>query len=116
MFTITTAHDGTTVSDTITTAFEPWPQLPGRFMAYKNGRACPMTCWAADADGILHPIPEQRWKYLTNSFQNWAADYAAPHGFQVNIRANWVTLHKDGREIECMSEQGVRAACEQVTA
>lgn len=46
-----------------------------------------------------------------NSFQQWATDHATPHGFAVRLVANWVTLTKDGREVECMSERGVRRAC-----
>lgn len=46
-----------------------------------------------------------------NSFQKWADDYARAFGFIVTLRGNWVELHKDGKTIECMSVQGVQAAC-----
>lgn len=46
-----------------------------------------------------------------NSFQKWAGDYARAFGFVVTLRGNWVELLKDGETFECMSVQGVRAAC-----
>jgi hypothetical protein len=30
----------------------------------------------------------------------------------VTLKGNWVELTKDGETIECMSAQGVQAACE----
>lgn len=46
-----------------------------------------------------------------NSFQQWASDYARAFGFVVTLKGNWVELHKDGETIECMSAEGVQAAC-----
>jgi hypothetical protein len=47
-----------------------------------------------------------------NSFQKWAQAYASKFGFRVTAHYNWVDLHKEGKTIELMSVQGVRAACE----
>jgi hypothetical protein len=46
-----------------------------------------------------------------NSFQKWARDCAREFGFHVTPCGNWVKLHRDGAEIECMSAKGVQLAC-----
>lgn len=47
-----------------------------------------------------------------NSFQRWAARYAAMHGVRAAKNGNWVTLQRDGAEpVAVMSEYGVRAFC-----
>lgn len=46
-----------------------------------------------------------------NAFQQWAIDYATPHGFTVRETGNWVEMTRDGVSLSCMSEQGVRQAC-----
>ena len=46
-----------------------------------------------------------------NSFQNWADIYARTFGFTVTPVGNWVTLHKDGASVECMSAKGVQLCC-----
>lgn len=47
-----------------------------------------------------------------NSFQEWAASYAARFGLISSPVANWVTLTaKDGTQYECMTQIGVKAAC-----
>lgn len=46
-----------------------------------------------------------------NSFQIWARDYARAFGFDVTMTANWVTLHKDGASVECMSAKKVQLCC-----
>ena len=48
---------------------------------------------------------------MPNQFQIWANDYARAFGFVVTLRGNWVMLHRNGHEIECMTAQGVQAAC-----
>lgn len=46
-----------------------------------------------------------------NQFQQWASDYARAFGFVVTLKGNWVELTRNGETIECMSAQGVQAAC-----
>lgn len=48
-----------------------------------------------------------------NSFQQWAISYATPRGFAVTETGNWVSLARDGVTVECMTEQGVRRACQE---
>lgn len=47
-----------------------------------------------------------------NNFQRWADSYARAFGFLVTLKGNWVELHRDGETVECMSVQGVQAACD----
>jgi len=49
---------------------------------------------------------------MLNRFQKWADAYGRAFGFVVQPKGNWVVLYKDGEEIECMSAQGVQAACD----
>lgn len=51
-----------------------------------------------------------------NSFQIWARRYGERFGFVAIARGNWVILIGHAREIECMSVDGVKAACGEVEA
>lgn len=53
---------------------------------------------------------------FTNSFQTWADRYAGRFGFVAVAHGNWVILIGHAREIECMSVDGVKAACGEVEA
>ena len=49
---------------------------------------------------------------ILNRFQKWADWTARAYGFIVTPKGNWVELTRNGETIECMSVDGVRAACE----
>ena len=53
---------------------------------------------------------------MLNSFQNWAQRYGRGFGFVAIMRGNWVILIGHAREIECMSVDGVKAACREIEA
>ena len=47
-----------------------------------------------------------------NSFQVWAIEYAKKHGLEALPLGNWLVLaYPDGETVECMTVDGVRAAC-----
>ncbi len=67
---------------------------------------------AALSNAVNRAIAEGAPVYVNiNAFQKWADDYARAFGFTVTLKGNWVELTRNGETIECMSAEGVQAAC-----
>jgi hypothetical protein len=51
-----------------------------------------------------------------NSFQEWARGYCEARGFTILPQGNWVIIQGHGLTMECMTEQGVKKACDEIAA